>query len=166
MKRNSFLLLFAFALRLYFALIYQQFPVEYDAGLYDDLGWNLASGNGFINETGKEELGRGPGYPFFGGNIQDLWPFLSLRAFFRHYLARLLFCSFFARERYFWEETAVLSLLIASFYPPFLSYGGILYAETLFTFLIVLFTYLFLHGIRQKNGGFIFFWELLAVMQF
>ena len=30
-KKLIFLLLFAFALRLYFALMYQQFPVEYDA---------------------------------------------------------------------------------------------------------------------------------------
>lgn len=154
MNRNIFLLLiFALIVRLYFVFIYPQFPVLADAKRYDVLGWNLASGNGFVNETGESELGRGPGYPFFLAVIYKVFGHSYHYARFFQVLFSMctLLLIFLLAKDAFGKNTAFLSLIIASFYPPFLSYSGILYAETLFTFFIVLSSYLLLLGIRQKK---------------
>lgn len=152
-RRLLFLLIFALLLRLYFVFVYPQFPVSADAMRYDTLGWNLASGNGFTNETGKAELCRPPGYPFFLAAIYGVfghsYPWVR---FFQVLLSILtLLPIFLLTKDIFGKETALLALLIASFYPPFISYNGILYTETILTFFIVLFTYLFLCAARLKR---------------
>lgn len=154
MNRNIFfLLIFALIVRLYFVFIYPQSPVITDAKRYDVLGWNLASGNGFVNETGKAELGRGPGYPFFLAVVYRIFGHSYHYARFSQVLFSMftLLLIFLLAKDTFGKNTAFLSLIIASFYPPFLSYNGILYAETLFTFFIALSSYLLFLGNRQKK---------------
>jgi len=154
MKRGLFfLLIFALILRLYFAFIYPPFPVGADAQDYDALGWNLAAGNGFVFEKGKPELARAPGYPFFLAAIYKIFghSYNHVRAFQVLFSIFTLLLIFLLAKDNFGEETAFYSLLIASFYPPFLSYNGLLFVEGLFAFFIVLSTYLFLYGIRKKR---------------
>ena len=152
-KKIILILAMAFLLRFYFAFIYPQFPVESDAEGYDDLGWNLASGNGFMAKTGQLELGRAPGYPFFLAVIYRAFghSYYHVRFFQVLFSIFTLLLIFLISKDIFGKETASFSILIASIYPPFLSYNGILYTEALFTFFTVLFTYLFLYGIRKKR---------------
>ena len=136
-KKVILTLVIAFLLRFSFVFIYPQFPVVSDAKDYDSLGWNLARGNGFMDEAGKAEIHRSPGYPFFLAVIY-----------------KTLLLIFLITKDIFGKNTALFSLSIASFYPPFISYSGILYTETLFTFLIILLIYLFLYAIRRKSWWF------------
>ncbi len=152
-KKIFFLLIFALILRLYFIFIYPQFPVVTDPMRYDALGWNLASGNGFIDETGKAELTRGPGYPFFLALIYRIFghSYRYVRSFQVLFSIFTLILIFLLAKDIFGKEAAFSALFIASFYPPFISYNGILYTETIFTFLIVLFTYVFLYALKKDR---------------
>jgi 4-amino-4-deoxy-L-arabinose transferase-like glycosyltransferase len=159
-KKVIFILSLAFLLRCYFIFIYPQFPIVSDAGQYDSLGWNLARGNGFVDTIGKAELSKPPGYPFFLAAIYRVFghSYNHVRFFQLLFSIFTLLLAFLIAKYIFGEGTALLSLLIASFYPPFLSYNGILYAETLFTFFILLFIYLFIHEIKQKK------WQIPVIL--
>lgn len=154
-ERKAILILaIAFLLRFYFVFIYPQFPVASDAKEYDSLGWNIAAGNGFTDEAGKAELHRSPGYPFFLAVIYRVFghSYDHVRSFQVLISMLTLLLIFLIAKDIFGKDTALFSLTIASFYPPFISYCGILYNETLFTFLIALSAYLFLYAIRHSSA--------------
>ena len=64
----SLILATSFGIRCAWVLLFQA-PPESDAGNYDTLAWNLATGNGFSNEDGDLTAYRPVGYPAFLAGI-------------------------------------------------------------------------------------------------
>ena len=137
--------------RIGFVLWYPQVTVEGDAGAYDFEGYQLASGA----HSGLEaiEIAKGPVYPiflaglyrFFGHNPQAVRVVQAILSFLALILLYALASNVFDRD------LALIALLLASIYPPFISYPGLLLTETLSIFLILAFVYLLIKGLARRD---------------
>jgi len=158
LKKLFIIFILAVILRLFFAFIYPQFPVAFDAQGYDALGWNIASGKGFVTDDGNPVVERSPGYPFFLAGLYKI--FGHSHNYVRFFqiivsLFTLVFIFLLARD-IFGDRVAFVSAFIGATYPPFLSYSGLLLTENLFTFCLISFMYFAWLAIKEKKKVFSF----------
>ena len=115
-KKVILTLVIAFLLRFSFVFIYPQFPVVSDAKDYDSLGWNLARGNGFMDEAGKAEIHRSPGYPFFLAVIYKIFghSYKHVRSWQVLFSILTLLLIFLITKDIFGKNTALLKLPLPS----------------------------------------------------
>ncbi|MBM3251498.1 MAG: glycosyltransferase family 39 protein, partial [Candidatus Omnitrophica bacterium] len=147
------IIIIAAILRLYFVFIYPQVQIAGDALVYDELGWNLAQGKGFVSKLGFPEIVCTPGYPFFLSIVYKAFghSYASVK-FFQILLSLIsMIIIYLLAKSIFSQKIAIIALSISAFYPPFLSYNALILTESLFTFFLVFYIYL-LSIVMQKNS--------------
>ncbi|MDO8603537.1 MAG: glycosyltransferase family 39 protein [Candidatus Omnitrophota bacterium] len=124
---------FSFAL-----LLLTREPMQPDSYGYDSIGFNLAKGHGYVDDSRVPAMGREPAYPAFLALIYLLFDhdyffvqlaqiiLFLLTAIFVYKTARLIFC----------EKIAVYSMAITALFPTLANYPAYILSETLFTFLL------------------------------
>lgn len=146
----------AFVIRLAFVVVYPQFPItECDCSRYDEVGWNVATGRGFVggfsrsNLAGDEipdalEVAVGPVYPAFLGAVY--WVFghhlTTVRVAQALIGALTVAVLFLGVSAVCGIAVARLAALIVTWWPALIAYTGVVVTETLFTFLLVLLVFL------------------------
>jgi 4-amino-4-deoxy-L-arabinose transferase-like glycosyltransferase len=160
--------LVALALRLSFVLLYPEFPLGHDdAYSYDRLGWNLASGRGFVTPRAEvppqspdvPEVRVGPVYPAFLALVyltagHRTLAVLILQAILSAMVVLLLYQ---AVRDVLGVEVARISVVLVAVYPAFVIYPGVLLMETLFLFLLTLLIRLLIDAVRSDSS-----WRWLA----
>ena len=152
------LLLVAAALRFGYVVGYPQLPVSVNAAaladyaLYDEVGRNLADGKGFVGgfaaatydakamaDPRAPEIGVGPIYPAFLGGIYRLAGHrVGVVRVVQAAVSLLLLVPLFAITRWtFGDRAALVATALASVYPAFIIYSGLLLTETLSATLLV-----------------------------
>jgi 4-amino-4-deoxy-L-arabinose transferase-like glycosyltransferase len=152
--------LVALTLRLGFVLLYPEFPLGRDDAFgYDRLGWNLASGRGFVGpspEASRQspdvpEVRVGPVYPAFLALVY-------LTAGHRTHAVRILqavlsamvvLLLYPAVRDVLGAEVARISGVLVAIYPAFVIYPGVLLMETVFLFLLTLLVRLLIDAVRS-----------------
>lgn len=167
-KRYIFVVwVIALALRVVYALTISLIPADYtgidlDAVEYDQLGWSVAQGRGYLDVHGDPNSTRFPGYPFFLALIYYI--------FGHHHRAALLVQAllgslipllvYFTARQLFEEKTSRITGIVAACYPVFIYYVGWLMTENLFLLFISLLIYLTVSLDRRID------WQKLAFMGF
>lgn len=135
----------ALAVRLGYVLVYPQVaPVYGDDRMYDEVGWNLTRGRGFVGgfaaavaqSPEAPEVGIGPTYPAFLALVyrvagHDLRAVRVVQAILSAGLVLILFAP---ARRAFGQPAARIAAVLVALYPPFVIYSGMLLTETLFAF--------------------------------
>jgi len=151
--------LLGLGLRVYFVTRYPHPEVIKDAALYDTLARNVVSGYGLSG--GPPEI-----YSFFFGYPLFLAPLYFVFGYSLQvvYLAQAVLGSLlslvvfgiayesFSRNKFI---SSIAALLVALF-PPFIEYTGHLMTETVATFTLGLFVYLFILALRSATTRFVF----------
>lgn len=129
-------------------------PVGADGVEYDEMGWHVAQGLGYVDDKGQPTSFRAPGFPFFLAGIYAVAghdyviphiAFCVLGA-----LTCLLTCLL-AREL-FSENLALLTGALTAVYFPHVYYCTAYFSESLFAFCLALAVWLFLVGLRRPSG--------------
>lgn len=129
-----------------------------DAYNYDLIAKNLAMGKGFVLDDGLPTAERAPAYCFFLAGIYFLFGhslfaaklaqvFLSELTLVLIYLIALQ-----AADR----KTALLAAFFTAFYPKFILWTEYILSETFGSFLIAIFIYFLLKGIKQNKTAYFF----------
>lgn len=152
----------ALVLRLLFIGGYKSYPpfLGDDAG-YEDVGWNLSQGRGFVttsSSSGSSALyepliAHGPVYPAFLGGIYFLFghSLTAVRIVQAFLGSVLVFLVFWVARIAFGEEVSFLSALFTAIHPALLIYSGMLLTETLFTLMLVLSVWMMLEAVRYLS---------------
>jgi len=153
--------LIALGLRLGFVLFYPQFPLGYDALMYDELGWNLAKGKGFIGGfTGSTigspdgpEVGVGPIYPAFLALIYLTFKhhLIAVRIVQAFLSAAVILVLYPKVREAFGSDTGKLSSVLIALYPAFIIYPGILLTETLFLFFLAILIWALISAVQSDS---------------
>lgn len=129
------------------------FGIEENAAEYDEIGWNLAEGNGYVRNdltTGS----RAPGYPYFLGIIYFIlghnptavkiiqFVLLALIGVFVYMTSKRLTMNY---------TFALLSAVVVVIWPYFILYSNLLLAEIIFTLFLVISVYLLLLFQKKPN---------------
>lgn len=153
----------ALALRLGFVLLYPQVPpVDGDDRMYDEVGWNLAQGLGFVGGFAAAidgvplapEIGIGPIYPLFLAAVYTLFGHHPEAARIVQALlgAATIPILFPLARAAFGERAARLAGLLMALYPALIVYSGMLLTETLFIFLLSVTVRAVMGAIRSEFG--------------
>lgn len=150
-----------------------------DALGYDQIGWNLARGYGYVEDSANSAhpendwgINRvGPGYEFFLAGIYTLfghhiWPVWILHALVRggsvlllFLLTRLLFPASLGEPTM--SKIAFLAAVLFGFSPDLIVVNGLLLTETLFLGTLIGALLLSIHYLNYSQRGYIFFASLL-----
>lgn len=154
--------LIALGLRLGFVLLYPQLPLGYDALMYDELGWNLAKGKGFVGGfTGSTigspdvpEVGVGPIYPAFLALIYLTFKhhLIAVRIVQAFLSAAVILVLYPKVREAFGSEIAKLSAVLIGLYPAFTIYPGILLTETLFLFFLAILIWALISAVQSDSA--------------
>ena len=155
---------------------YFRVPPAVDARAYDNIAWNLVSGNGYQEDASvpiREDnaiMRVGPGYEFFlagiyylfGHHYEAVWVIqallLATSAFLVFLLAKEIFS--FGDGSYF---IGIIAAILTGFSPDLITMQGMLMSETLGIFLIISTVYLFF---RYWNSPDKFGWKIFAAGAF
>lgn len=150
-----------------------------DALGYDQIGWNLARGYGYVEDSANSAhpendwgINRvGPGYEFFLAGIYTLfghhiWPVWILHALVRggsvlllFLLTRLLFPASLGEPTM--SKIAFLAAVLFGFSPDLIVVNGLLLTETLFLGTLIGALLLSVHYLTHGRRGYVFFAGLL-----
>lgn len=150
-----------------------------DALGYDQIGWNLTRGYGYVEDSANSAhpendwgINRvGPGYEFFLAGIYTLfghhiWPVWILHALVRggsvlllFLLTRLLFPASLGEPTM--PKIAFLAAVLFGFSPDLIVVNGLLLTETLFLGTLIGALLLSIHYLNYSQRGYIFFASLL-----
>lgn len=140
--------------RLVFVLALPQMPVISDDLLYDRLAWNLATGHGYSLNPPDPYALFAPGYPLvlaglyslFGHSLRVVRVFQALLGAGTCLLVGLVGARIFGRR------VGLIAGGLASLYPAFIFYAGLLFSETVFTFILVLLLWVWVRAIDHGKG--------------
>src|SRR5438093_12952563 len=155
--RLGAVLLLGLALRL-LAMPSPEHPLVFDERDYSALSTTLAQ-TGRYTDGGRPTAYRAPGYPAFLASVQiltrrsDQGPARIAQAVLDESSA----CGLYLIALPWGSTAALLAAAIWSFYPPAVVYARLLYPETLFTFLLLLWLLLATRLRREKA------WEKIAL---
>jgi 4-amino-4-deoxy-L-arabinose transferase-like glycosyltransferase len=146
--------LLALGLRVYYILYGPPLIPLPDAWRYDTQARNVVSGYG-LSESPPEPFPQFYGYPLllaffytvFGHSWQAVYLLQALFGALTCVFVSLIAYHSFDRSRYI----ALAAMLLAAFFPPFIFYSGQLLTETFATFILSLFTYLFILALRVPH---------------
>lgn len=121
----------------------------YDAPSWNGVAINLLNKKGFLEPSGEPTSVRPPVYPLFLAGIYLIFGVNNYGVVYiiQSILSSLtnvilfLFCVQFINYK-----VGIISSLIFTFWPPFVVYSGIICSETLYTFLLSVFIFLFLRS--------------------
>ena len=138
-KRLCVTLALALVARLGFVLAYPQVPVENDAAWYDEAAYRLASGQ----TEGTTPFARGPIYSLFLASVYRLAGHdrMAVRVAQAIISALAVLLIYALGRTVFNAKVGLIASLLATLYPPFISYPGWLLTETLSVFLLLAFVY-------------------------
>jgi len=130
----------AFATRLLFILLIPPHPLVSDDKDYDQLGFSLSQGKGYVNSLGEPAALRPPIYPLFLGIIyyiagHDLFWVRFMQAILG---AGICLLMYLITTIIFDGTIADISGFLCCFYPPLVVWTSEIMSETLFTFLLLL----------------------------
>ncbi|MFA5147271.1 MAG: glycosyltransferase family 39 protein [Candidatus Omnitrophota bacterium] len=127
--------------------------LECDEAEYERLALNLVSSRGYINSAdGSPTALRPPLYPVFLAATYEIFGHdLFIVRMIQVILSALTVCLLcLIAYRIFDGTAALVTAVMTSFYMPFARCSGMIYTETLFTFLLVLIVYM---ALRIKRPG-------------
>src|SRR3989344_5368171 len=159
------LLVSIFFVSLFYSLHYRLAPVT-DARAYDNIGWNLARGYGYIElEENRENpiiddsiIRVGPGYELFlagiyrvfGHDISSVWIFHALaRVISTMLLYKIVFLIF--KNNSHKKPIALLSAFLFGFSPDLILINGMLLTETLLITGLIIATYFSIRYMEDKR---------------
>lgn len=161
----------AFLLGCVFIFLIKPFPGA-DFAVYQRLGWNLSQGNGFSDSPASPYAPMGwrtPLYPVFLALFYKFYGLNNTVVFlaqaFLHALSAL-FLVLIAKEL-FSKVIAYTAGFLFALYPVSAYWVGVLYNETLATFLLILITYFLLKYSKQKRSVYLevaFFCSALSML--
>ncbi|OGZ42289.1 MAG: hypothetical protein A3C80_00440 [Candidatus Ryanbacteria bacterium RIFCSPHIGHO2_02_FULL_45_43] len=134
-----------------------------DALGYDQIGWNLARGLGYVEDESNAATPEkdfainrvGPGYEFFLAGVytvfgHKIWVVWMLHALLRGVSVVLVFLIsrlLFSQN----EKIGIVAAILFGFVPDLIVVNGLLLTETLFIFLLLLVTYISLVAVRGQS---------------
>jgi 4-amino-4-deoxy-L-arabinose transferase-like glycosyltransferase len=153
----------ALAVRVAYVLFYPEFPLgENDAFSYDRLGWNLASGKGFVGRppgappesADVPEGGVGPIYPVFLAAIYLIFghQLLAVRIIQAFVSAAVILVLYERIAKTFGAETGKAWGLLMAVYPPSIIHAGVLLTETLTSILLAVVICMLLFAVDGRSG--------------
>lgn len=154
--KKTLILALIFVLALLVRLLYiggNAERLESDELEYDRLAMNLAESKGYINSTdGLPTALRPPAYPAMLALIYKIFGHnYFLVRIIQAVISALTVCLLYLiAGKIFNRITAAFTGIFSSFYMTFVVSAGLLYTETVFTFLLVLITYLLI--IKDEPG--------------
>lgn len=151
----------AFAASFAYSLYFRITPLV-DARAYDNIGWNLAQGNGYREfldgpiENDNSIIRVGPGYEFFlaaiywlfGHHYWIIWFLQALMHACSVFLIYLIARNIFKEEFYY---TALTASFLIGFSPDLITMSAMLMTETVAIFLGTLSAYLFFRYFDSKS---------------
>ncbi|HOL22335.1 MAG TPA: glycosyltransferase family 39 protein [bacterium] len=158
-KKLIFIFLFALLLRIGFILTLNN-SVDVWGDWWDELGWKLASGQGYWVNNPYFPDGvrfyswRAPVFPLFLGCIYKIFGHSYLAAKIGLAIISAISCIFlyFLAAEVLKNRTAgIWSALIYAVYPPSIFWTGYLAPVTLEIFLLLLIVLLLINGVRKNN---------------
>jgi 4-amino-4-deoxy-L-arabinose transferase-like glycosyltransferase len=150
-SRLGLALAIALALRLMYVGVYPQMDLCPDCTMYDEVGWHVAQGLGFVGGFGAEtfertsirdptlpEYGVGPAYAAFLGGVYRL---VGHRPQAIRWVQAVLSTTvivpiFLVTLWTFGQASANLAAVLTAVYPPAIFYSGMLLTESLYTVLL------------------------------
>ncbi len=144
-----------------FIFLIKPYPGE-DFAVYQRVGWNLSQGNGFSQEAGPPYLPlkwRMPLYPLFLALVYKVFGLNNnavfiIQAIIFSFTTLILFCI---TKEMLNERVAYICAFLYAIYPIGPYWAGVLYPETLLTFLLILTTYFFIKSVRQGKLSYLVF---------
>ncbi len=147
------ILLVAFILRLAWVLVFQTAPGP-DAASYDELGWRLATGQGYVNEDGSPTAFWPIGYPAWLATIYLIWGHSWLAAGVMNAVLGtvIVFLTYWLARQIVSTRQAVLAAAIIAFLPSYVvAYTSNLRNETLYAVFVLLALIATVHAVRSPN---------------
>lgn len=164
-----------------FSLYYKIRPTV-DAKAYNNIAWNLARGNGYIEDQRNVAMPEkddaivrvGPGYEFFLAGIYSvfghhIWIVWLLQALLRVITVYMVFriALLLLKENFARESIALLAAALFGFMPDLIILGGMLLAETLFIFMLMFALYASLRALEANKMPFFasLLWGIAALVR-
>ena len=148
-------LVLALVLRSYFVIRYPRPRLDVDGVLYDTIARNTMSGYGLAAEPPQlypvffgYALFLAGVYSVLGHDLQAVYLFQAVLGSLTCVLVFLIAYQSFDKNKY----AGLVAALLACCFPPFIEYTGRLLTETLATFALALFVYLFISAVRAARG--------------
>jgi 4-amino-4-deoxy-L-arabinose transferase-like glycosyltransferase len=164
-RKVVWLLAICFAVTVAYAFVHQIHPVV-DARAYDQIGWNLAQGNGYFEDPSHDPIFDtaiirvGPlfeymlagVYTMFGHHYEPVWVIHAilhtLSALFIYLTAKIVFARL---ERV--ETIALWAAGLFAFSPDLIEIAAMLMTETLYLFFFTVLVYYFMWFVESDKGG-------------
>lgn len=137
------LIFFSLSTRLLWFFFIPTVPRYVDPMEYDRLGWSLATGGGYISNSGMPTAFWPVGYPFFLSLVYRLFGHSLVAAQWANILLSVFLCllTYVLTTRAFDRRVGRLASLLLVFFPSQIAFSTLLITEVLFTtlFLMALF---------------------------
>ncbi len=146
---------------------YYRIPTAVDARAYDNIGWNLAQGIGYLEHPDyyfntpalDDGIGRiGPGYEFFLAGIykifgHKIWLVWIIHGLLRFLTAFIIYklCLFLFEDYGYREQVGLLAAFLFGFSPDLIILNSMLLTETFFLFLLAWTSYILLKTLDSPN---------------
>lgn len=136
-------------------IIFSPAPLTwFDSAIYDATAWNFSQGLGFSYTPDIPDALREPGYSFFFlSPIYFIFGHSILAAQLFQALLTTMSCliMYCMGARYINRSVGMIAALMYGLYPPVIVYSGEILTEMAFTFLFILFCYVFLRTLEHKT---------------
>ena len=145
-------------------LAFAEQPVQVaDAQDYNRLAVGLVEERAYLTASGKPSSLRPPLYPLVIAVLYEVFGlenYQAVRAFQGILSLATVVIVYFMGRLAFDRDVGVLAAGVTCFYPSLLGFNNLLLSETLFTFLLVLSTWLAMLAVAKQS------WQLLAITGF
>ena len=159
----ALILLLSFCLRAAYISI-RHFEVIGDAKGYDTIAWNMVQGYGFSIIPNEPTPARPPGYPAFLSVIYKMFGHNRIAARNIQLIIDVFTCFliYLIAKETFGKKAGLLSAGMAALYPGFIGLMNMLYSETLFTFLLMIFLWFFIKAFKSRAINYYFYSGICA----
>ena len=147
------LLLVAFCIRLFWVLAFQQ-PPGPDAASYDELGWRLATGQGYVEDDGSPTAYWPVGYPAWLAAVYLVWGHSWLAAGVMNAVLGtvIVFLTYWLARQFVSTRQAVLAAAIIAFLPSYVvAYTSNLRNETFYAVFVLLALITTIYAVRTPS---------------
>ena len=147
------LLLAAFSLRLAWVLAFQT-PPGPDAASYDELGWRLATGQGYVDDDGRPTAYWPVGYPAWLAAVYLVWGHSWLAAGVMNAVLGtvIVFLTYWLARQVVSTQQAILAAAIIAFLPSYVvAYTSNLRNETFYAVFVLLALITTVYAVRAPN---------------
>ena len=147
------LVIAAFCLRLVWVLAFQT-PPGPDAASYDELGWRLATGQGYVDDDGRPTAYWPVGYPAWLAGVYLVWGHSWLAAGVMNAVLGtvIVFLTYWLARQVISARQAVLAAAIVAFLPSYvIAYTSNLRNETLYAVFVLLALVETIHAVRAPS---------------